>query len=128
MYEDMEPFHFQIVCMMHQCVGAIDGLRKGAFSPPSRDIVYDFDGLQGLVREGIKKINSLSINEFLSLTKGGVKFEGKSFSENFSAADFLLTFALPNFYFHAATAYDILRINGVPIGKLDFLGKMRFKQ
>ena len=31
-------------------------------------------------------------------------------------------FALPNFYFHATTAYDILRHNGVPIGKLDFMG------
>ena len=34
----------------------------------------------------------------------------------------LLTFALPNFYFHVTTAYDILRHAGVPIGKLDFLG------
>jgi hypothetical protein len=34
----------------------------------------------------------------------------------------LLTFALPNFYFHVTTAYDILRNQGVKIGKLDFLG------
>ena len=34
-------------------------------------------------------------------------------------------FALPNFYFHATTAYDILRHNGVPIGKLDYLGGPR---
>src|ERR1700730_4821487 len=35
---------------------------------------------------------------------------------------FLLHFALPNFYFHVATAYDVLRHNGVEIGKRDFLG------
>jgi uncharacterized protein len=35
---------------------------------------------------------------------------------------FLSHFALPNFYFHAATAHDILRHNGVEIGKRDFLG------
>ncbi len=40
----------------------------------------------------------------------------------FKGQDYLLFFALPNFYFHAATAYDILRHNGVPVGKLDFLG------
>ncbi len=35
---------------------------------------------------------------------------------------YLLHFAMPNFYFHVSTAYAILRHNGVPLGKLDFLG------
>ena len=39
----------------------------------------------------------------------------------FKGQDYLLFFALPNFYFHAATAFGILRHNGVSIGKLDFL-------
>jgi hypothetical protein len=38
-----------------------------------------------------------------------------------SGTDYLLRFALPNFYFHLATAYDILRANGVAIGKMDFV-------
>mgnify|MGYP001078773505 CR=1 FL=1 len=38
-------------------------------------------------------------------------------------ADYLIGFALPNFYFHATTAYDILRQCGVEIGKRDFLGR-----
>ena len=37
--------------------------------------------------------------------------------------EYLLTFAVPNFYFHLTTAYAILRHNGVPVGKLDFLGR-----
>jgi hypothetical protein len=36
--------------------------------------------------------------------------------------DYLAHFALPNFYFHVATAYDLLRYSGVPIGKRDYLG------
>ena len=40
----------------------------------------------------------------------------------FSGLQFLTHFALPNFFFHSTTAYDILRHNGVPIGKSDFLG------
>jgi hypothetical protein len=37
---------------------------------------------------------------------------------------YLTRFSLPNFYFHVATAYDILRQNGVPVGKRDFLGPL----
>jgi hypothetical protein len=35
---------------------------------------------------------------------------------------YFLTFSLPNFYFHLTTSYDILRHNGVPLSKVDFLG------
>ncbi len=124
--EDMEPFHFQIVCMMHQCAGAIEGLRSGTFSPPSRELVFDYDGLQSLIHEGIKCIEAVSLDELTSLCDGDITFTAKSFTLKFSCVDFLLTFSLPNFYFHATTTYDILRVLGVPIGKLDFLGKMRF--
>ena len=40
----------------------------------------------------------------------------------FKGQDYLTGFVLPNFYFHAATAYGILRHNGVELGKRDFLG------
>ena len=46
---------------------------------------------------------------------------------DFTAEDFLLSFSQPNFYFHCATAYDILRMKGVPVGKRDFLGRVRIK-
>jgi uncharacterized protein len=44
-----------------------------------------------------------------------------------SAQDFVVTFALPNFYFHATTAYAILRHNGVDLGKMDFLGELNIR-
>ena len=40
-----------------------------------------------------------------------------------SGKEYILTFVLPNFYFHLTTAYAILRHNGVAVGKLDFLGR-----
>jgi uncharacterized protein len=40
------------------------------------------------------------------------------------AADYALKFALPNFFFHVTTAYDILRHRGVPLGKADFIGPL----
>ncbi len=41
---------------------------------------------------------------------------------NFTGQNYLVLFAVPNFYFHVTTAYAILRHNGVPVGKLDFMG------
>ena len=35
------------------------------------------------------------------------------------------TFSMPNFHFHATTAYDILRSKGVPLGKRDYMGRMK---
>ena len=41
----------------------------------------------------------------------------------FTAHDYLIGFALPNFYFHVTTAYDILRHNGLPLGKTIYMGR-----
>jgi hypothetical protein len=46
--------------------------------------------------------------------------EGEAY---FTAQRYLLQFALPNFFFHVTTAYDVLRHEGMPIGKMDYLGK-----
>jgi hypothetical protein len=45
----------------------------------------------------------------------------------FTGHGYLLSFAMPNFFFHAATAYDILRHNGVELGKADFMGAIDYK-
>ena len=45
----------------------------------------------------------------------------------FTPATFILSFSLPNFHFHAVTAYDILRTRGVPLGKRDYEGQLRTK-
>jgi hypothetical protein len=43
----------------------------------------------------------------------------------FTSETLILSFSLPNFYFHAVTAYDILRTRGVPLGKRDYEGRLR---
>ncbi len=52
-----------------------------------------------------------------------VVVKSRSQEVSYTGKDYLLTFALPNFYFHLTTAYAILRHNGVPVGKQDFLGR-----
>jgi hypothetical protein len=46
---------------------------------------------------------------------------------SFTVENFILSFSLPNFYFHATTTYDMLRMAGVPLGKMDFLGELRVR-
>ncbi len=43
---------------------------------------------------------------------------------NFTGQSYLLGFVLPNLYFHVATAYDLMRNNGLPLSKRDFLGEI----
>ena len=43
----------------------------------------------------------------------------------FMVENFLMSFSTPNLHFHATTTYDILRMKGVPLGKMDYLGTMR---
>lgn len=43
----------------------------------------------------------------------------------FTSETLILSFSLPNFHFHAVTAYDILRSRGVPLGKRDYEGELR---
>ena len=62
-----------------------------------------------------------------ALEGGEVVFQIQDFKMPFTAEGFLMSFSLPNFYFHATTAYDILRSKGVPLGKRDYMGQMRMK-
>jgi hypothetical protein len=50
-----------------------------------------------------------------------IELKLRDFNPVFTGASYLLTFAVPNFYFHVTTAYDILRHKGVPLAKLDYL-------
>jgi hypothetical protein len=52
-----------------------------------------------------------------------VVIKTRSGSTTFNGKSYVLNFALPNFFFHVTTAYAILRHKGVPVGKLDFIGR-----
>jgi hypothetical protein len=52
-----------------------------------------------------------------------VTIKSREGEAHFTAQRYLLQFALPNFFFHVTTAYGVLRHKGMPIGKMDYLGK-----
>jgi hypothetical protein len=126
--EDMLPLRFQVQSVAHHSLGAIEGAKAGAFSPPGAASATSYADLQAMVAEAASALKALSPAEVNSLEGRDVVFKLGEHAVPFTAENFLMSFSLPNFYFHAATAYDILRASGVGLGKRDFLGTMRIKR
>jgi hypothetical protein len=125
LHDDMMPFHFQVVSVAHHSWGAMQGLQKGRFNPPSFDLDKDYAGLQALVAEARDGLAGLDESEVEALGEKSMIFKLGKNELPFSNQNFLLSFSLPNFYFHATTTYDILRMLGTPLGKMDFMGQMK---
>jgi hypothetical protein len=128
LFEDMLPFRFQITSVAHHSLGAIRGVQAGSFSPQAQIPPLDYAGLQKLVSDAREALQPLKPAEVNAWEGKDVTFKVRDISLPFTAENFVLSFSLPNFYFHATTAYDILRHKGVPLGKRDFTGKLRLKQ
>jgi uncharacterized protein len=82
--------------------------------------------LKQRIQSTIQFLHTLSANDFKGADEKRVttpRWEGKTLS----GSEFAIHHVIPNFYFHIATAYSILRHNGVDIGKKDFLGDIPFR-
>ncbi len=124
---DMLPFAYQVKSTAVHSLGAIEGVRKGVFSPDMTPPPATFAALQDRIANtvaALEAINPAEVDGFIGLP---MRFAFGERRLDFTAEEFLLSFSQPNFYFHAATAYDILRWKGLPIGKRDFMGKLRLK-
>ena len=124
---DMLPFTYQVKSAAVHSIGAIEGLRKGVFSPDMTPPPGDFAALKSLITKAMTSIDAIEASEIDGYVGKDMRFAMGDFKIEFTAENFLMSFSLPNFYFHATTAYDILRWKGVRIGKLDFLGSLRKK-
>ena len=126
LHPDMLPLHFQVVSVAHHSLGALRGVQAGSSStPPKLDL--DYAGLQKLLAEaraGLAEFTPEVVNAFEGRD---LEFRIGDAAMPFVAEDFLLSFSKPNFYFHATTLYDILRMKGVALGKRDFLGGIKIK-
>jgi hypothetical protein len=78
--------------------------------------------LQQRIGRTIEYLKSFRAEQFEGADARTVTLKFPTGAMSFSGRGYLTGFALPNFYFHLTTAYDILRHNGVAIGKMDYLG------
>jgi uncharacterized protein len=124
---DMFPFAYQVKSTAVHSLGAIEGVRKGVFSPDPTTPPETFAALKARIAEtlaALEKIDAAEIDGFLGRD---MRFAFGTNHRDYTAENFLLSFSLPNFYFHATTSYDILRWKGMPLGKRDYMGKTRTK-
>lgn len=124
-HAEMLPFSYQVKSVAVHTAGAIQGVRAGVFSPELSPPPDNFDGLRAALDTARAALDALSEDELEGMIGKPMRFQMRDFVLPFTAENFLLSFSQPNYYFHAATAYDIMRMRGVPLGKRDFLGRMR---
>lgn len=95
----------------------------GKEAPVQDDSEKTLEELRARVRTAIAYLDSLTEKDFESAATQSItqpRWEGKVMTGH----DYFLEHALPNFYFHSTHVYAILRHNGVPVGKRDFLGTL----
>lgn len=128
--DDMLGFPFQVRALVMHSRGAINSVKAGTYKSGS-DTTPDpqsLDEAKHLLGETVSWLEALSRSEIDALADTPVRYDGKRAFADFSGSAFLMQFALPNFYFHATTIYNLLRWKSVPIGKMDFLGALPFQQ
>src|SRR5882762_10485166 len=126
--EDMQPFAYQVKSTAVHSLGAIEGVRRGALSPDVTSPPETFTALKTRIADTLAALEAIQPAEVDAFVGRDMRFVFGERQADFTAENFLLSFSQPNFYFHAATTYDILRWKGLPIGKRNFTGKLRIKK
>ena len=121
LYEDMLPLQYQVVSTAHHSLGALQALESGVFTPPPGIPGLNYAGLSRVLSEAEEAMAKLTPEAVNGLADGQLVFKLGDREIPYEATNFMLSFSIPNFYFHATTLYDILRQQGVPLGKLDYL-------
>jgi uncharacterized protein len=118
---DMFPLARQIQAASDTAKGC--GARLAGVDVPSYvDTETTFPELQARIAKTVAFLQSLNRGPIDGSAERSVTLKLRGREVNFTGKSYLLNFAVPNFFFHVVTAYDILRHNGVEIGKMDYLG------
>ena len=122
LFPDMLPLvrQVQIACDFAQSVPMrIAGLEVAAYE----DTEQSFAELQSRISKTLALINALTPAQLDgSSVQEIVLRPGTPKEKKLSVEDYALKYGMPQFFFHVTTAYNILRLNGVEIGKKDFMG------
>jgi uncharacterized protein len=122
LYPDMFTFERQV---RQACVHALGAGRAAGVDIPSLpDIDNSLAGMKSRIDKTIDFLKGLRPNQLDGKEDSTVTITAGGQQRNFRAQVYLYHFAMPNFYFHITTAYNILRSLGVDIGKRDFMGQM----
>ena len=118
---DMHPLSRQVQIASDSAKGAASRL-AGVDNPSWPDTETTFPELQARVKQTIDYLQTFKPEQFEGAETKTVTLPSPGGDMKFTGQEFLFGFVLPNFFFHVTTAHAILRHNGVPIGKGDYLG------
>ena len=124
LFPDMLPLINQIQIASDAAKGAAARL-TGTEPPKFEDNEKSFAELIARVDKTIDYLNSVKPEQFEGSEERTVTIKTRNNSYSFPGLIFLRHWAIPNFFFHMTTAYNLLRHNGVEIGKADFLGRVQ---
>ena len=125
LFDDMAPFHFQIEAAWHHSVWGLEAVKTGVFAPPSLVGPVPFADLQAMIGKAETALEAFTPDEVNGWAGKALDLQIGPRRLAFTSETLILSFSLPNFHFHAVTAYDILRSRGVPLGKRDYEGRLR---
>lgn len=118
---DMFPLLRQVRAATDHAISA-SGRLAGAELPTFPNTEATIPELKARIATALDFIKGLSPAQIDGTEDKDISIQFPSGSRSFKGQGLLLNFCLPNFYFHATTAYDILRQCGVEVGKRDFMG------
>ena len=121
LFPDMLPMARQVQIACDGAKGAVARL-AGAEIPKHEDTEQTFAELKARIAKTIAFVQSLKPAQLEGTEDKEIVLKLGAKEVRFNGMQYLLGHALPNFYFHVVIAYDILRHNGVEIGKRDYLG------
>ena len=125
LFDDMAPFHFQIEAAWHHSVCGLEAAKTGVFAPPALVGPVPFADLQAMIGKAETALEAFTPDEVNGWAGKNLDLQIGPRRLAFTSETLILSFSLPNFHFHAVTAYDILRSRGVPLGKRDYEGRLR---
>ena len=120
MFPDMLPLSRQVQIATDMSKGGAARL-AGVEVPKWDDNETTLDDLQARINKALAYLAAFTPAQFEAAASRAIEVKTPSRSYQFNGQDFLSKWSLPNFYFHLTTAYNLLRHNGVPLGKMDFL-------
>ena len=123
LFPDMFALTRQVQVACDTAKGAVARL-AGQEVPKHEDTEKSFADLQQRIGKTTAFIESVPADRVNGSEERKIVLTLRGEEVTFNGLLYLTGFALPNFYFHVVTAYDILRHNGVEIGKRDYLGKL----
>jgi hypothetical protein len=121
LYPDMLPLSRQVQIATDIARGAAARL-SGVEPPAYEDTEQTFDDLIARVQRTLDYMADLDAAKFDDAATREITRPVRGQPHTFTGINYLVQFAIPNVFFHTAMAYGILRHNGVPLGKADYLG------